>query len=75
MTAQHLRPPGLGPGTFLDCGVDRISATSCTGMFGHIRSLRSLLPTNLALFSGLLQLPISLSMDLVLTADKHVLGA
>jgi hypothetical protein len=37
------------------------------------RSSRGLLPTNLTLFSCLLQLPISLGMDLVLTAGEHVL--
>jgi len=37
-------------------------------------SSRGLLPTNLPLFSCLLQLPISLSMDLLLTAGEHVLG-
>src|SRR5215471_17226494 len=36
-------------------------------------SLRGPLPTNLTLFSGLLQLPISLTMDLLLTAGEHVL--
>src|SRR6516165_10281251 len=36
-------------------------------------SSRGLLPTNLTLFSCLLQLPISLSMDLLLTAGEHVL--
>jgi hypothetical protein len=36
-------------------------------------SSRGLLPTNLSLFSCLLQLPISLSMDLLLTAGEHVL--
>src|SRR5215467_2631757 len=36
-------------------------------------SSRGLLPTNLPLFSCLLQLPISLSMDLLLTAGEHVL--
>jgi hypothetical protein len=32
-----------------------------------------LMPTNLTLFSCFLQLPISLSMDLLLTAGEHVL--
>src|SRR5207244_7347305 len=36
-------------------------------------SSRGLLPTNLTLFSRLLQLPISLSMDLLLAAGEHVL--
>ena len=36
-------------------------------------SSRGLLPTNLPLFSCHRQLPISLSMDLVLTAGEHVL--
>src|SRR6516162_7698304 len=36
-------------------------------------SSRGLLPTNLTLFSCLLKLPISLSMDLLLTAGEHVL--
>ena len=36
-------------------------------------SSRGLLPTNLPLFSCLLQLPISFSMDLLLTAGEHVL--
>jgi len=35
--------------------------------------LRGLLPTNLPLFSCLLQLPIPLSMDLLLTPGDHVL--
>src|ERR1044072_1238114 len=36
------------------------------------RSSHGLLPANLTLFSCLLQLSISLSMDLVLTAREHV---
>ena len=36
-------------------------------------SSRGLLPANLTLFSCLLQLPISLSMDLLLTPGEHVL--
>src|SRR5215467_12594273 len=36
-------------------------------------SSRGLLPTNLPLFSRLLQLPISLGMDLLLTPGEHVL--
>jgi hypothetical protein len=36
-------------------------------------SSRGLLPTNLPLFSCFLQLPISLSMDLLLTPGEHVL--
>ena len=36
-------------------------------------SLRGLLPTNLTLFSRQLQLPISLSIDFLLTAAEHVL--
>ena len=38
-----------------------------------IRTSSSLLPTNLPLFSCHLQLPISLSMDLLLTPGDHVL--
>ncbi len=38
------------------------------------RSLCSLLPTNLPLFSGLLQLPIPLGMDLPLTPGEHAPG-
>jgi hypothetical protein len=38
-----------------------------------LRSSRGLLTTNLALFSGLLQLPIPLGMDLLLTPGEHVL--
>jgi hypothetical protein len=34
-------------------------------------SSRGLLPANLTLFSCLLQLPTSLSMDLLLTAGEH----
>jgi len=37
-------------------------------------SSRGLPPTSLTLFSCLLQLPISLSMDLLLTAGEHVFG-
>jgi hypothetical protein len=37
-----------------------------------LRSSRGLLTTNLALFSGLLQLPIALGMDLLLTPAEHV---
>src|SRR4029077_8176411 len=37
------------------------------------RSSRGLLPQNLALFSGLPQLPIPLGMDLRLTPGEHVL--
>ena len=40
---------------------------------GHICSLRSLAPADLPLFSRLLQLPISLCMDLLLTPGEHVL--
>src|SRR5437763_9134850 len=36
-------------------------------------SSRGLLSTNLPLFACLLQLPVSLSMDLLLTAGEHVL--
>jgi len=36
-------------------------------------SSRGLLPVNLPLFSRLLQLPISLGMDLLLTPGEHVL--
>jgi hypothetical protein len=36
-------------------------------------SSRRLLPTNLMLFSCLLQLPIPTGMDLLLTAGEHVL--
>src|ERR1035438_2327777 len=39
---------------------------------GLLRSSRSLLPTNLALFSRLLQLPIPLGVDLRLTPGGHV---
>jgi hypothetical protein len=38
-----------------------------------IRSSRGLLTTNLALLSGLIQLPIPRGMDLLLTPDEHVL--
>jgi hypothetical protein len=37
------------------------------------RSSRSLLAMNLALFSRLFQLPVSLGMNLLLTAGEHVL--
>src|SRR5262245_22409716 len=40
---------------------------------GPLHSSRSLLPTNLPLFSRLLQLPIPLGMDLLLTPGEHVL--
>src|SRR4051794_35315677 len=38
-----------------------------------LRSSRGLLTTNLPLFSGLLQLPIPLGMDLLLMPGEHVL--
>ena len=39
----------------------------------HLRSSHGLLPTSLPLFSRLLQLPIPLGMDLLLTPGEHVL--
>ena len=48
-----------------------MSATTENGLSAP--SSRSLLPTNLTLFSCLLQLPISLRVDLLLTPGEHVL--
>ena len=39
----------------------------------YIRTSSSPLPTNLTLFSRLLQLPIPLGMDLLLTPGEHIL--